>query len=275
MNAAVVGANGFFGRNLISALLEKNFKVLALYNNNNDRIPEGCTKIPVTRINKIPLITDYLFITIGNHYLDQKKFDAQREFIQAILQKVSFEKVIYVSSVAVYGTHSGMIKEESTFNAPSIYGQAKIAEEELIVQQKKYAIARFTYLYGAGMDHNSLLPKLCKQAKQNKSIAVYGDGSRKQDYLEVSDAVELVIAAALKKENEVFIGASGTSVSNKEVAEEIAANIPGTIIEFINEDKAPSFFYDIKKARTELDWQPRVAFEEGIKKMIEHDLADL
>ncbi|MCW3082652.1 MAG: NAD-dependent epimerase/dehydratase [Bacteroidetes bacterium] len=275
MNAAVVGANGFLGRNLISALLEKKFRVLALYNNNNDRIPEGCTKIPVTRINKIPLITDYLFITIGNHSLDQKKFDAQREFINSILQKVSFQKVIYVSSVAVYGAHSDVIKEESNFNTPSIYGQAKIAEEKLIVQQKNYAIIRFTYLYGAGMDQNSLLPKMCKQAKQNKSIAVYGNGSRKQDYLEVSDAVELLIAAALQEENEIFIGATGTSFSNKEVAEEIAVNIPGTTIELMNEDKAPSFFYDVEKTKTELNWQPRVAFNDGIKKMIEHDLADL
>jgi nucleoside-diphosphate-sugar epimerase len=80
---------------------------------------------------------------------------------------------------------------------------------------------------------------------------------------------------AAARENTVVLGATGTSISNKDLALEIAKSIPGTQIEFTGTDSTPSSRYDITETRLKLDWTPRVPFSESLKEYIENDLADL
>lgn len=273
MNIGIIGANGFVGAKLCSAQLHAGNSVFAICNNNIDLVPHACVIVALEEAEKIYF--DQLFITIGSHASSHTEFIKQNSFLIKVISSLNFSRIIFISSIAVYGNHTSTIHIDSCYSNPSLYGNAKLAQEFIIKSCNDYVIIRPTYIYGVGMRDNSLLPAWIKSAIAKSTITVFGDGERKQDYLHVNDLVNLCILAGNKGGNCTVIAATGTSYNNKIIAEKIAELIPGTSILHLGEDVSPSFLFDISQTIELFKWHSISNFENELNNYIQHENFDI
>ena len=164
------------------------------------------------------------------------------------------------------------VSENSPLNNPNTYGMSKLVGEFIAKFHPHSSITRFSSLYGIGMNETTFLPKIIHSALHKKKITLWGDGSRKQDYLHVADAAELCILTGLTgKKGKVYLGANGQSYSNLEVAHIVQKCVPGCRIEYSGENYAHSSHYNNKWTMKELNFVPKISLDEGIKEMVVND----
>jgi nucleoside-diphosphate-sugar epimerase len=264
---AIVGANGFLGKKLTQKLSEKGFSVTAVYNTSFSNIDTEINKMSIIDFVNTKNQYNFVILSLGNYQCSHKELIEINETIYKIQQNNEKAKIIFISSTNVYGIHEDMISIHSSYNSPALYPFSKLAGEFLISAHEKYAILRFTYLYGKGLNNKSFLPNIIEKSESTGEIVLFGDGSRKQDYLHVDDAAELCIKAMNTSENGVFLGASGISVSNYEVAKIISVK-HNSKISFTGSESGSSFFFNIDETKEKLNWKPQVDIENGIREML-------
>lgn len=276
MDIAIIGANGFVGSVLAARAQYAGWKVSGYYNINSGNIPLGCNKVPVRAIHDDVADYDVIFICIGNYKITREQHEEHTELASAILNKWRTSRIVFVSSVAVYGKADRCI-DHLTRTAPiNFYGESRLKMESLVSMHASYAIARFTYLYGIGMDCESLIPRLVHDAIENKEIRLAGDGSRKQDYLHIDDAVRLLLRLAQMDGNENLIGATGISVTNRQVASIIADAVGDVRITLLNNgDNGVSFSYDPSETSRITGWYPECPVFTELPKYVAHAMAGL
>jgi nucleoside-diphosphate-sugar epimerase len=115
------------------------------------------------------------------------------------------------------------------------------------------------------------LPKITDAATFEKKVILYGDGSRRQDYLYVEDAANFCIAAAQSNENAIFLGANGKSVSNLEAALMLKKYLPDTEIQFHGVDNSPSFVYENDFTKNKLNFEVKHHLSQSIQTLIKNE----
>lgn len=265
--AVVVGANGFLGSVLVDKLLLQGFEVIAVYNTNTDNINPKAKLLTTTELFLSTHKPDFIFYLSGNYSNSHIKLLQINDTLYQYALRYENAKMVYVSSTNVYGNTAEIVTENSPFCNPGLYALSKLAGEFTVKAMVKYSIIRMAYIYGPGITNNSFIPAIIASAKTNKKITLFGKGEREQDYIYITDAVSLCIAAALQNENAVYLGATGISVSNKEVAQEIQ-KYTNCAIEFVGEETGQSFYFNPKLTFEKLHWHPETTFAEGLKKML-------
>lgn len=262
MNIGVIGANGFIGRSLCQTFLNLNKNVFGIFNNSSSEIPVGVKVL--SSQNGHTIRYDFLIIAIGGHSSSYKEYINQFIFLQYVIDNYSFHKIIFISSVEVYGKQATTVRPKSSFNNPSIYGSSKLCQEFLIKSVDNYSIIRPTYIYGDGMNSNSLIPLWLNKAKTENKIVVYGDGSRKQDYLSIQDLCELCVVVVDAPHNDTIIAASGNSISNIDLAYLIGDKFKNIEISYFGVDNTPSSYFDISETVKSLGWNPKQSLVEWL-----------
>jgi UDP-glucose 4-epimerase len=261
----IIGANGFIGRNICSHHISRKDKVYAFVKNNYDKVPKGCEIFLSTQ--PCNTILDYLYIAIGNYSLPLEHQIIQTQEISKIISNLNFKKIIFISSTSVYGNHNLPIKLNSDYITPNTYGIIKLLQESLIKQFNNYCIIRPTYVYGNGMENNSLISTWIKSATKSQTINVLGNGTRSQDYIHISDLLNIL--DNIPTENTTILVATGQSISNLELANLICKNLPLTNITHQGIDNSPSFNF-------ETDYlTPLKDIQQGIKELIEYEVSNL
>jgi UDP-glucose 4-epimerase len=264
MKVGVLGANGFVGRNICLKFLEYNSQVIAFYHKNKSSIPDKCNKIHYSKYPEYHL--DILIIAIGGHDSNYEHFLEQNRLIDDIVQSSNYDMLIFISSTEVYGESSKIISVNSCFNNPGIYGQSKIAQEFLIKSTNNYIIIRPTYLFGDGMNTDSLIPLWLKTKRDKNEIVIYGNGERKQDYLHIDDLSELCYRSSLESgKSEIVLAATGHSYSNLNIAKVICSSDNDCNIVYFGEDDKLSSNYDISSTISKYEFTPRTSIKEWLK----------
>lgn len=263
----VIGANGFLGSALVNKLVETDEKVVAVYHSKIDKIHEKAELVSVAALLASDLLPDNIYFMSGNYSTSHRELLEINNFLYQCSIKFREAKMIYVSSANVYGNAEDNIIEKSAFNNPSLYATSKIAGEFIVSSMPKYSILRLVYVYGPRMTNNSFIPAIVDAALHKKKITLFNHGKRKQDYIYIEDAVQMCILLSETVENEIYLGASGISYSNQEVALEIKKYI-NCEVEYRDGDTGTSFYFDPKLSFEKLRWSPRFNLQEGIKKML-------
>jgi UDP-glucose 4-epimerase len=213
------------------------------------------------------LFLDYLYVAIGNYSLSFKQHLTQTQEIFKITSNLKFKKIIFLSSTAVYGNHNLPIELNSNYINPNTYGITKLLQESLIKQFPNYCIIRPTYVYGNGIENNSLIPTWVGDAIKSQNINVLGNGTRSQDYIHISDLLH--VFNNIPQENTTILAATGQSISNIDLANIICNILPSTTIKFNGNDSSPSF-----KFKTDLPFSCK-DISQGIKELIEYEVSNL
>jgi dTDP-glucose 4,6-dehydratase len=159
----------------------------------------------------------------------------------------------------------------------SVYDEAKRFAESLTMAYHRQhgvdtRIVRIFNTYGARMDLNDgrALPNMLKQALLGQALTVYGDGKQTRSFCYVDDLVEGIVRLLHSAEHLPINIGNPDEMTLLEFASRIntAVGNPGGIA-FVPEarsERDPQRRQpDITRAREKLNWEPKVALEEGLR----------
>jgi UDP-glucose 4-epimerase len=182
-------------------------------------------------------------------------------------------RIVLLSSGAVYGNAEQVPTPEMAPLAPaSPYGVHKAIAEQLCASYARehrlsVAIVRLFSIYGNGL-RKQLLWDACRKLRDGDTVFA-GTGAERRDWLHVSDAVELLMAAAehATADCPIVNGGSGRSASVAEVLAMLQRAFPAVnAVRFSGSQRKgdPEHFHaDIARA-CNWGWQPAVSLEDGI-----------
>lgn len=267
MKVLIVGANGFLGNEITKQCLTLGWEVSGVYNKSQENIPFKCKKIQVSSLTSLKEDFDIVFIAAGNFTLSHAELiETNVLTTHRVSQLFKSANLVFVSSIAVYGVHKEIIDENSSFIKPTMYGLAKIAGEFIASSHTSFSIVRLTNLYGAGMITKSFIPTIINDALK-KGMITLKNNTRVHDYLSSVDAANLCIKAGLSKVNGIYLGATGKSISNPEVAK-IIQKLTGCKLNFQLTDNSPSYSFDPEKTMKELNWRAGRSIREDLEELV-------
>ena len=161
----------------------------------------------------------------------------------------------------------------------SMYDEAKrFAEAATATYSRTYnlktKVVRIFNTYGPRMQLSDgrVVTNFIVQALKGQDITVYGDGSQTRSFSYVQDTVNGIVSLMESEHNDVFNIGNPTEITINELASKII-EITNSNSKLINKDlpqddpkqRKP----DITKAKTLLNWEPKVKLEDGLTKTID------
>ncbi|MCX5862306.1 MAG: NAD-dependent epimerase/dehydratase family protein [Deltaproteobacteria bacterium] len=199
-----------------------------------------------------------------------------------IMKEFQIAVILFASSSAVYGEHSGAMHEDIGPLFPiSNYGAMKLASEAVISAavdsflQKAY-IFRFPNVVGTPATHG-VIHDLVRKLKANpKRLDVLGDGNQQKAYLHVRDLIDAMLFIREHSEDKLNyfnIGAPDAGVTVKFIAENVIKKMsPDAQIVYLGGERGwvgdiPKFSYELSKINN-LGWKPKWSSAESVVKAI-------
>ena len=315
----VTGGAGFIGSHLCHALQERDASVVVLDNfstGNNKNLSEISKDITVvdgsvtdeTAVEEAMTGCDTVIhqafpygqsgMGLDDQYIDTGIDGTFNVLERAVREDI--DKVVYASSVAVYGVQEYVPLDEEHQTEPFLpYGTTKLAGEQYCRNfAQLYGLdtvsLRYFYAYGpryAQFGHNALMAFLSR-ALDGKPLHVYGDGTQVRDYTYISDIVSGTLAAttADTSDGRAYNISHGTGVTIQDLAE-LVREVCQVDVEIQNVEPDHSRFSDdycqipvgmtkkengewiderdyvadVTRAKDELNYEPSVELREGIK----------
>src|SRR6266446_695372 len=161
-----------------------------------------------------------------------------------------------------------------------VYDEAKRFAEAITMAYHRYhrvdtKIVRIFNTYGPRMRlrDGRVVPAFIGQALSGKPLTIFGDGSQTRSFCYVSDLIDGIFKLAMSDFHEpVNLGNPGEMTIRQFADEIIRITGARSTIEYkplpVDDPKVRQ--PDITRAKKVLNWEPRVSFEEGIKKTIEY-----
>jgi UDP-glucose 4-epimerase len=241
---------------------------------NKDKLLDGVTYYSHEQLGRLKDVYATVYIISahipkkGEEKTEERLFDVNVRLVEQVVKQFESAKIVYASTVSIYGESSGILDEKSPSTSPNTYGLSKWWGEQIVRKAKRYAIVRISSMYGEGMYLETFLPRMIKQAIAEEKLTVWGDGARQQNYIWVADVAGYLIAAAKHPTNETYLGVDQNSYSNLEVAKMVQAHC-GCPIVFFGEDRSKSYYYDNKMTTQQLNYSPKYKLEYHIPRLIE------
>jgi UDP-glucose 4-epimerase len=293
---AVTGGSGFIGSHVVDHLKEAGFEVVVIDHRVKPHRPDvlfedvdildlssliqatkGCEYIfhlaAVSNVNqayKYPVYTVQVNLVGTVNVLEAARLNGVR-------------RVFFASTVWVYtGTRDeGPLTEEAPFYLPDaghIYTSSKIAGEMIVhnywqLYKQPFTILRYGIPYGPRMREELVIPIFVKKALTGEPITIQGDGSQYRNYIYIDDLARAHLLALDKKaENQVYNLEGPEKISIRQVAETIQ-KILGSHVKIEYVPARPGDYkgkeVSSEKAKKELGWEPKISFEEGMRRYIE------
>ncbi len=214
MKILVTGGSGFIGSRLVSELLAKGHVVRILDKIKSTKYPEICQIGDVRdpdAVDSAVRNTDLVYHLAAEHRDDVRPislyYDVNVEGTRTVAEACSangVSRLVFTSSVAVYGLNAGSPSEDTPANPFNDYGRSKLQGEDVLRQwaaehpETSLTIVRPTVVFGEGNRGNVF--NLVNQIVSGRFMMV-GDGTNRKSMAYVGN-----VAAFL-----TFIGESGLS----------------------------------------------------------------
>ena len=298
-NILITGVAGFIGSNLADMLLKKNFNVTGIDNLSYgvlEQIPKGVNfyqeDIRDKDIYKLFSDIDYVFhLAAKNSLIDCENNPSETLDINVngttnifdASQKQNVRKVIYAESSAVYEGSQNLPSRESDAAPKSIYAKSKMATNGIANDfTKSHGLIstglRYFNVYGPKQDYRRTIPPVFSafiiKLLQKEAPTIYGDGSKKRDFVYVDDVNNFHLMCIDNDEtnNQVFNVGSGKNYSITNIYEKIKSILDSDIDPLFaaNFDfEAQENLANIDKAKR-IGWNPKTDLTTGLKKSIDY-----
>jgi UDP-glucose 4-epimerase len=202
------------------------------------------------------------------------------------MRDVGVRRVVFISSGAVYGNQEKQpVREDAQPNPRSPYAVSKLAAEFYVktigaLWGIETVCLRVFNAYGPGQHlppvHAPVMLTFLRQALQNGTLVLHGEGQQTRDYVYVDDVVNAMLAASTAPGVDrltINVG-SGQETSVKELARLVIA-VTGTHPEVVynpRSDGGPArLCADLTLAAEKLNYHPSIPLETGIRLTLERD----
>jgi dTDP-glucose 4,6-dehydratase len=297
----VTGAAGFIGSHLCEALLDRGDSVVAIDNlrtgamaniaHLRDRDFEFI-RHDVTRYIDVEGQVDYiLHFASPASPVDYLELPIQTLKVGSLgthnalgLAKAKGAGFLLASTSEVYGDPLVHPQDESYWGNVNpigprgVYDEAKRFAEAITLAYHRYhgldtRIVRIFNTYGPRMrlHDGRAVPAFMSQALRNEDVTIFGDGSQTRSFQFISDLVAGILKLMAAKTNEPVNIGNPHEVSIKEIAEIIVRLVSSKsklVVRPLPVDDPKQRQPDITRARTLLNWEPKVDLEEGLQKTV-------
>jgi UDP-glucose 4-epimerase len=292
MKLGVIGGSGFIGSHLVDKLMENGHdvtvfdimkphrsdvrhifldlfdlhKVVVALAGNYDAIYHLAAMANINDIHKNPLETSLV------------NFQGVVNVLEAMRRYGG--RLIFASTVWVYCLAQGKTVDENSpllvQNVNHTYTASKVAAELYIQSYNKlygldFTILRYGIPYGPRGRVGTVVTNFIVNALKGEPIVIFGDGNHSRYFIYVEDLADGNVAALKEKaRNQIYNLQGLRKVSVKEIADIVKRLVGKVTIEYA--DTRPGDydgrFISSEKARKELEWEPKVDIEEGIRRYI-------
>lgn len=202
MKILVTGSQGLVGKKVTELLVQKNHAVVAFDHSN------GCDILDARQLEKqlqgcdaVVHCAARLNEKQGKDLLWNTNVDGTQNVVNAcVKQKIT--RLVFLSSVGVYGNQSGSQNEESTLAPETTYEKSKARAEEIIRNSGvSYTIIRSAIVLGPNPQWKRLVGFV------QKNIPLIGSGKQAWQTVYYEDLADAVIFLLFSKfaQNEIFI----------------------------------------------------------------------
>ena len=200
-------------------------------------------------------------------------FKANLGYLPEIISKNKFDTFTFLSTTRVYKKSSSTKESASLKMNPldndDYYNLKKIcAESFLYSQRKKFKIIRLSNIYGYNYKSPLVLPVFINNAIKIGKIFITINKNSSKDFLNVEDAIDMIIKITKKGKEEIYNVASGKNINLLKISKEIQKYTNCKIIlknqnKLVNEPKI-----DIKKIKKEFNFSPKSNLINDIGKLV-------
>ncbi|NNC16305.1 dTDP-glucose 4,6-dehydratase [Corallococcus exiguus] len=186
------------------------------------------------------------------------------------------KRFLMVSTDEVYGSlgPTGAFTETSPLQPSSPYSASKTSSDLVALAyhhtfKMDVVVTRCSNNYGRYQFPEKLIPLMVVNALHDKPLPVYGDGANVRDWLHVEDHCQgLLMALEKGRAGEVYNIGGGSERRNIEIVKGILGLLkkPESLIQYVADRPGHDRRYaiDPTKIRTELGYQPKHTFEQGL-----------
>jgi dTDP-glucose 4,6-dehydratase len=204
--------------------------------------------------------------------------------VQVLLDAIKISRreirFLQVSTDEVYGSIDiGSWTEEWPLQPNSPYSASKAGGELLARSYMKtheidVVITRCSNNYGERHFPEKLIPLFITNIIEGKKVPVYGNGMNVRDWLHVEDHCRGIYAVLMNgRTGEVYNIGGGRELTNNEITDLIleAMGADRSSIEYVEDRKGHDLRYSVDwtKINRELGYEPRVKFEDGLRRTIQ------
>ena len=305
-NILVTGGAGFLGSHLCKVLIEKGHRVTALDNlytgslqninsiddHRNFKFIQKDVRIPFNFKNDFDEIYNLACPASPIHY-QKTPLNTMQTSIYGAFNVLDFaqqnqSKVLQASTSEVYGDPEVHPQSESYWGnvnphgLRSCYDEGKRAAESIFFDfyrqfQLPIKVARIFNTYGPLMNPKDgrVVSNFIMQALQNEDITIYGNGQQTRSFCYVDDLIRGLIVMMESKNNITGPINLGTTCefSMLELAEKIIQQTQSNSqITFrpLPDDDPKERKPDLTLAKENLNWEPQVSFDDGIRNTIDY-----
>ena len=302
MNIVITGGSGFVGSYLCEKLINDGHKIIVIDNlltgstenindlldNENFSFIEQDVQDHIEIKDKVDYVLHFASAASPKAYTEHPVNTLKAGSVGTIntlgLAKKHSAEYLLASTSEVYGDPLISPQNEEYWGnvnpngERSMYDEAKrFAEAAVATYSRSYGlktkIVRIFNTYGPRMQLNDgrVVTNFIVQALRNENITIYGDGTQTRSFSYVEDTVAGIISLMNSTEYDVFNIGNPTEMTVGKLAEKIIELTDSTseikYLELPNDDpkqRKP----DITKAKTMLNWEPKVNLDEGLSKTI-------
>ena len=217
----IIGSSGIISQNLQKKLKEKKLNFLTLGRKDFDLKKNKSYVVLNKKIKNNDII---IFISAEAPAKNMEMFFNNIKICDNVckaLEEKKINKLIYISSDAVYSDTPKKINEKSKTVPDSIHGMMHLMREiNLQINfKKKLCILRPTLIYGFGDTHQGYGPnRFINLARKNKDIFLFGKGEERRDHLYIDDLINILFKCIKTNKFGIYNLASGTVNSFNKIA---------------------------------------------------------
>lgn len=204
------------------------------------------------------------------------------EYLAEVARKYNVKRFHHISTDEVYGELHDMndFFRETTPLAPNSPYSASKAGSDFVIRAYVETFGldavttRCSNNYGPNQDLTKLIPKFTSLLLQDKHVPLYAKGQNIRDWLYVEDHCDAIWTVFTKAQKGSVYNIGGNSEkTNIQITQTLlkALGKDESYIDYVADRLGHDFRYaiDATKIKTELGWEPKYTFEEGIRKTIE------
>jgi len=302
MKIVITGGMGFVGSSLINKLdldMNKIF-IIDNFSTNVSNTLDGCELINIDLSDKTQLHTinigsaDIMIHLAGPSSGPASAKDPEGTIdisnkvtfnILRVCEQLSIKRLLFASSMAVYGNPSKLPVDEKSICKPiSYYGIAKLSSEHIIQafckpSNLEYSIIRLFNIYGPGQDltrmDQGLVSIYLSMLLNDKSFVIKGKLDRVRDLIHIDDVINSIITVMFSNAgvNQIINVCNGSPVTIDELAKILIKYFENySYKDIIQEEGSPDDILKIygnnDKLLKDIGYKPIYNIETGIKDFV-------
>ncbi|HEY8172374.1 MAG TPA: NAD-dependent epimerase/dehydratase family protein [Dehalococcoidia bacterium] len=194
------------------------------------------------------------------------------------------QRVIAASSASVYGEPSYLpIDEAHPFNNRTLYGAAKIANEQILRSYAEmfgmqYVMLRYFNIYGPRMDiygvYTEVLARWMDRIDAGQAPVIFGDGTQSMDLVYVGDVARSnILAAQSDVTDEVFNVGTGVETTLRQLCEMLLVEMGRPDLEPVHEPERKvnpvrRRTASVDRAKAAIGFEAAASVRDGLRELI-------